>query len=504
MQLDIHADRDLARRSLSASLAPFLLFLTLGLFTPYFKDHAATATAYATCLAVLGIARRNWSLVFERQYAAKPERWRFWFATGVLASATCWSSLAIMTIVLYGGQWTTWFVLLLTAGISAGVTVSLSPRKALLDMYLLLLLFPAGFVSALQVNEEGRAFAVAILLFLAFLERQGKSLSKQYWKSITDHVQLEQQGLELRNRSAFLNALIENSPLAIVALDENTRVQLSNPAFEKMFQFDQAEALGRNLDTLFAATSPGSEALALTHRVRSGETIHCTGQRRKKDGSYLNVEIHAVPLAIAGERIGVLAIYEDITERKKAEEEVQIAREVLRDQALRDPLTGVWNRRGILDILEKEMSRVRRTNLSLTVLLLDLDHFKTINDSFGHRTGDEVLIEAAKRWSAALRGCDSLGRYGGEEFLVLAPDCDARGAAHLAQRICTALAAPIRTTACEISVTTSAGVAVVGMPQSSAELLHLADGALYRAKSLGRNRFELVSQTSEPTRQGAD
>jgi len=496
--LHIQADRDLARRSISGSLLPFFLFVTLGVFTPYFRDYSVLATTFATSLALLGVVRRNWALAFEQQSMNRPARWRFWFGAGALASAVCWSAFATTTIVLYGSQWTTWFVLLLTAGICAGATSSFAPRAALLDPYLLLLLFPTGFASAVQGTDEGRAFAVAILLFLVFLERQGKTLSKQYWKALADSDMVSQQRLELLRRSEFLNALIENSPLAIVALSESCSVQLCNPAFERMFQFSQAELIGKDLDELFASTGKGAEAAELTARVRAGETIHSTGKRRKKDGSYLEVQIHAVPLVLAGQRIGLYAMYEDITERKRAEAEVLATREILRDLALRDPLTGVWNRRGILDILDKEMSRVRRTNSALTVLMVDLDHFKEINDTFGHRAGDEVLMEAAKRWSATLRGSDSLGRYGGEEFLVLAPECDTVGATHMAQRICHAISAfAVRTTACEISVTASVGVAVVAMPQSASELLHLADGALYHAKASGRNCFEVVAQTAE-------
>ena len=108
--------------------------------------------------------------------------------------------------------------------------------------------------------------------------------------------------------------------------------------------------------------------------------------------------------------------------------ELARTREVLRTQALHDVLTGLWNRRAILDALERELARARRGSLPVAVALLDLDHFKRVNDTYGHAAGDSVLKEAAARMAGTVRPYDPIGRYGGEEFLVILPGCDEAGA----------------------------------------------------------------------------
>ncbi len=166
------------------------------------------------------------------------------------------------------------------------------------------------------------------------------------------------------------------------------------------------------------------------------------------------------------------------------------SREQFRDQATRDALTGVWNRRGILEILEKELDRAERNDRSTGILMLDLDHFKNVNDAHGHLAGDLVLQETARRLSRKLRAYDCLGRYGGEEFLIVVPATDERELSELAERIRTAIESePVHTEMNDIRVTFSIGAAMAKPgDRSKANVIALADEALYKAKKLGRNR----------------
>ena len=168
------------------------------------------------------------------------------------------------------------------------------------------------------------------------------------------------------------------------------------------------------------------------------------------------------------------------------------AQETLRLQATHDPLTGLWNRATILDQLQREMHRLEREGSALAVMIADLDHFKHINDTYGHAAGDAVLQQAAGRMRSALRDCDFLGRYGGEEFLFVLPGCSPVAAAHAARRVCRRTAAePMHTAASPLAVSISVGVAAVrGSASEPAALIKTADEALYRAKALGRNRVE--------------
>ncbi len=175
------------------------------------------------------------------------------------------------------------------------------------------------------------------------------------------------------------------------------------------------------------------------------------------------------------------------------EDELIAAREALRFQATHDALTGLSNRGHILDTLRRELVRSARDRRPVGVGLADLDHFKSINDAHGHQVGDAVLQEVSRRMLSAVRAYDSIGRYGGEEFLIVIPGSDLAETAALAERIRRSIeASPIQTAVGEIRVTLTLGVAasdgVVAPTQKM--LIHASDAALYRAKELGRNRVE--------------
>jgi diguanylate cyclase (GGDEF)-like protein len=164
------------------------------------------------------------------------------------------------------------------------------------------------------------------------------------------------------------------------------------------------------------------------------------------------------------------------------------AQEALKEQALKDSLTGLWNRRAIFAMLERETYRAQRDRFPITLVMIDLDHFKNINDSYGHLTGDEVLRETAGRLVEAMRPYDFAGRYGGEEFLVVLPSCSPQNGLQRAEHFRRAIAAkPVPTAIGPLAVTCSVGVAAYEENMPPEDLVHRADEALYRAKRLGRN-----------------
>jgi two-component system, cell cycle response regulator len=178
------------------------------------------------------------------------------------------------------------------------------------------------------------------------------------------------------------------------------------------------------------------------------------------------------------------------------QEELVSAREQLRIQATHDSLTGLLNRKAILEILDRELVRSLRQGTEFSVIMADLDHFKSINDTHGHATGDAVLREAARRMQASIRPYDAVGRYGGEEFLIVSPGCGVDGAAEQAERLRQSISsAAIETLDVAISATMSLGFAVAPTEaRLPVDLLHAADAALYAAKNNGRNRVEGNSQ----------
>lgn len=181
------------------------------------------------------------------------------------------------------------------------------------------------------------------------------------------------------------------------------------------------------------------------------------------------------------------------------QEELIATREELRIQATRDFLTGVWNRGMIMAKLDEEMKRAARNGEPIAVIMGDIDHFKHINDTHGHPAGDVVLVEVARRIQASLRGYDAVGRFGGEEFLIICPNTGAQGARALGERIRAAMAKEsVSTERASIDVQLSLGVAAHGVadPTDRNQLISLADAALYRAKNNGRNRVEVAEEVA--------
>jgi len=479
---------------------------------------------------------------------------------------------------------------------------------------------------------------------------------------------------ELRKQTAFLNALIESTPLGVVVMDTHGVINLCNDAFENLFLFPREELVGTSLGLqIFQPEEAGALQVAeLRNQLAAGERVHQTSRRVRKDGKWIDVDIHAVPLVVDGEIRGSFAIYNDISDQilaqqqakqhaeslarlvdelrlratemtllnemsdllqccanteeayvvvadsvkkllptsssgilyvfkssrnaveataiwgqsrvsepifapemcwslrrgqpqwsnypgagimcphlkpipgkylcvpmigqsetsgvlhvefpvdadfgsglalENAQESVQrlavtaagqIAmalanlrlRATLRDQSIRDSLTGLFNRRFMEESLDRELQRARRKARPLAVLFLDLDHFKRFNDAFGHEAGDVVLRRMAEVFREHFRGDDVVCRYGGEEFAVILPESNAADAARRADHLRSdAKTIEIRHQGQLLNpVTFSVGVAA--FPENGAtaeEILRAADQSLYQSKAEGRDRVTVAA-----------
>ena len=183
-------------------------------------------------------------------------------------------------------------------------------------------------------------------------------------------------------------------------------------------------------------------------------------------------------------------------------EQLTTAREALTDLAARDPLTRLWNHNSIIELLDNELHRAEREGSSVGVVLADLDHFKSINDTFGHLTGDRVLRDAAGALSSTVRQYDAVGRYGGEEFLVILAGCNGMNALSHCERLrlaCGKVVAQVGDKS--VQITASIGVTVVDSDHrvDAEAAIHAADSAMYLAKRNGRNRAEFLEPTPDET-----
>jgi diguanylate cyclase (GGDEF)-like protein len=191
------------------------------------------------------------------------------------------------------------------------------------------------------------------------------------------------------------------------------------------------------------------------------------------------------PIRVEGEVRYAFVIIEDVTEAVENERK-------LADAAVRDVLTGAYNRRRFEERFDDEVRRAERYGRGLALILLDIDRFKSVNDELGHPFGDEALREVALRCGSVVRSTDVLCRYGGEEFCVVLPETDLARASALAERLRAACGdEPVRYLGMERTLTISLGVAAWRPGEAPSELVSRADGALYAAKRGGRNRVEI-------------
>jgi diguanylate cyclase (GGDEF)-like protein/PAS domain S-box-containing protein len=263
----------------------------------------------------------------------------------------------------------------------------------------------------------------------------------------------------------------------LCTMDEEGRCREANGAWQRQLGYTPDDLRGKRLLDL---THPDDHERALVEAgglFKNGASASLETRVRAKDGSWhwLRTSSTFAP----DERL-VYARSTDVTELKRVEGEREELLGEVQDLARHDPLTGLPNRRALGEMLPREMARARRSRPPLCVAIVDIDHFKAYNDTHGHLAGDEVLREAAIAWDSALRGEDTIVRFGGEEFLVVLPDTPLEQACEVVERLREA-------TPCE--QTCSAGLAAWDFVEDVDDLLSRADKALYLAKAGGRDQL---------------
>ncbi len=285
--------------------------------------------------------------------------------------------------------------------------------------------------------------------------------------------------------------LFETAPYGRVVIDESGTVLLVNAEAERLFGAARDQLIGTPVRRL---VRPRSDADQTWYRESVADAPASTDldlHGHRSDGSEFPVEVSLTVMETdtPGGRIISLAL-RDVTARR-------LAAEALAYQATHDALTGLPNRTLFLDRLEHALARARRGDGKLAVVFLDLDDFKLVNDSRGHDSGDLLLAGLTPRLSGALRPGDTIGRFGGDEFVVLCEDLGSeQDATAIAQRIVDACAQPMVIGGYEHVVTVSAGVVVVGDPHAAtaSNVLRDADAAMYRAKAGGSGRVEVFDE----------
>lgn len=310
--------------------------------------------------------------------------------------------------------------------------------------------------------------------------------------AIRDLTEMKDDQKRLETAHAEFKSIFDNSMVGILVLRGGRTIYRCNQRFVEMFGYSSdAELVGKGVSCIHVSDKHFREFgdLYFTTLVRGGHT-QVEFPFKKKDGSHFLVSLSgkAIDLSYPPDLDkGVVWIMEDITRRHAAEKK-------LVELASRDELTGLFNRRYFMEQSGRQFDTFLRSGRGFSLLMLDIDYFKVINDTYGHGIGDEALKAFSSVCMRCLRSIDIMGRLGGEEFAVLLPDTDQEFALTIAERIRYAVEFSVTDIGCNIPpMTVSIGVATVKIGTVSfEETLREADQALYQAKDRGRNRVEVV------------
>ena len=294
---------------------------------------------------------------------------------------------------------------------------------------------------------------------------------------------VEERTRALSESESSLRALIDFSPVAMILTSAaDQRVLLVNRRAAALLEMTIETIEGQSAPDYWVSSRDKSRFLE--HLRRRGRVDDMETELRTQRGRVFWARVSAQRLRFAGED-ALLGALVDITDQRRAQDR-------LRELATRDSLTDVYNRRHVEEIARKELARSERNGRPLTMAMLDVDHFKRINDTYGHQVGDEVLCEIARRFEKSIRASDILGRYGGEEFVVIFPETNLEEARVVSERLLAAVAAqPIAAGRGAISVTVSIGLTTFVSGQDMERVIERADAALYVAKANGRNQVRI-------------
>ena len=299
----------------------------------------------------------------------------------------------------------------------------------------------------------------------------------------------ERQKNKMQDDLRKLSLAVEQSPNSIVITDLDAKIVFANSALLKSSGYSESEVIGQNPRILQSGKTSKQTYEEMWATITRGEIWKGELVNRRKDGTEYVEYVMISPIRDdEGKITNYLAIKDDITEKLQTGERIQFL-------AHFDQLTGLPNRTLLQDHFRYALSLAQHSSNNLAIMLVDLDHFKYINDTLGHSIGDQMLIELAKRIKSVLRDEDTVSRSGGDEFVIVLPTASANNAANLADRLLEIISVPFVVDQHELITTASIGIAIYPDDGGDIEMLYKnADNAMYKAKQAGRNGFRFFTQ----------
>jgi len=420
----------------------------------------------------------------EKPEQRDEERWHKHFLISTYAVAVVWGAASFFLFPEYSLPHQTVFYIIIL-GMAAGGISSLCPSLPVVGGFLSLLLIPL-FVKLLTLGDAGAVFNGSLLLIFWGVVLIGAiKINENISENILLHIESVGREEILEVSEERYRHIFSNAPLGILHYDAAGTIVDCNEAFINLLDSSRELLIGMQM----LATLKDQKILnAIRDSLSDGEGYY--------EGDYTSVTsntttpIRAFFKAIKSSEekiIGGVGIVEDFSEKKQSEQLIQY-------QASYDPLTGLPNRRLLLDHLSTEMARAKRHGNYGALLFIDLDNFKTINDSLGHSVGDELLKVVAKRITECIREEDTAARMGGDEFIIIITELDitiglaAYKLRAVAEQLSLSLSTPCQIAGHDLHITPSIGVSIFPTPDKGVDdVLKQADSAMYRAKAAGRN-----------------
>ena len=282
-----------------------------------------------------------------------------------------------------------------------------------------------------------------------------------------------------------LEKIFKKTPVGLCITDEKGYFELVNPAYCDIYGYQEEELLGRHFSVV--ATESNKEELTKLHDkfIKGESELRGEWEVQAKNGNRKIILADAARIQGPNENYKKVTFVIDITKRKKLEEKLKKANQKLQEKAVTDGLTGLYNHKEVIRKLKLEVERAARYDLNLAVMMIDIDDFKEINDTYGHQQGDDILEGLTQRLISITRQKDIIGRYGGEEFIIIFPHTGLNDAWDVGERIRKNIASQKIS---DIELTISGGVADLNS-DSEQKLVKRADQALYQAKNSGKNQI---------------